>query len=701
MSFYLSLYIITFIFSSYVWYAFYKRYKNLSWISFLFFNIFVSIWFILYVLTYYPFYSIDTSLYITRLSYGVSVIGFLFLFLFVKYFWFNISLKNYLWKKIPYILFWSFLFLLIVFSDLFILWLENNTNIYWYYEIKWILFYFYYIVYFYLIFSLSYFWFKTYKRLSILNKIRYKNILFSWLFLLIIGVIFQLILPYFGYYFLEKELILLYFPFLIFSLYSITRYHYNDFSFNYREFYWFLLSMFFTFLFVFLLKKLPYLIWDNFFKYLWLANIFSYIYIFFSLIFFYLLYLIFISFLPGNNSYKSFQNNISKSQNEIRFILDIDTLNNYLSNKAFKSYWIKYINIKTEFTKEIDIFLKNFFIKNPLNSFFINDIVFLEENKNKFDININRVNIEDKIYIIFPIKNNLWKLIGLFYLWKKPYMEQYYSQELSIIKNFVNFLWWHLKYIQIYSKINYLSLNLDKEIDKKTIKYNNLINKQKEFISVASHEIKTPIMSSSFHIDSLIDDISDNKVTINDIKEELLILKNNLYNLSDLTKVLFDIQRSDFWKINLYIEKIKLENIFIHQINLSKKMFPNLDIIFYYDKKIWYIDIDKVQFTQVISNIISNAIKFSDKNRPTISISVKSLYENIIIIVEDNWKWFKDYDKDIIFEKYSTWIWKSIWLWLGLYLCKKITELHFWSIYADNSDKLWWALFKIIIPQKQ
>jgi len=51
----------------------------------------------------------------------------------------------------------------------------------------------------------------------------------------------------------------------------------------------------------------------------------------------------------------------------------------------------------------------------------------------------------------------------------------------------------HLKYIEIYSKINDLNINLDKKVDEKTIEYNQLLNKQSEFISMASHEIKSPI----------------------------------------------------------------------------------------------------------------------------------------------------------------------------------------------------------------
>jgi len=97
----------------------------------------------------------------------------------------------------------------------------------------------------------------------------------------------------------------------------------------------------------------------------------------------------------------------------------------------------------------------------------------------------------------------------------------------------------------MYSEINYLTINLDKEVDKKTIEYNNLINKLKEFISISSHEIKTPIMSISLQIESIIDDINNSNNDINNIKLELDTLKNQIYNISDLVKVLFNIEKYD------------------------------------------------------------------------------------------------------------------------------------------------------------
>jgi len=75
----------------------------------------------------------------------------------------------------------------------------------------------------------------------------------------------------------------------------------------------------------------------------------------------------------------------------------------------------------------------------------------------------------------------------------------------------------------------------------------------------------------------------------------------------------------------LYIEKIKLKSIFLNQIDIFKKNNKNLEINFEFDDNIDYIDLDKIQFTQVISNLLTNAIKFCNHENPKIFIEVSLL----------------------------------------------------------------------------
>jgi len=64
-----------------------------------------------------------------------------------------------------------------------------------------------------------------------------------------------------------------------------------------------------------------------------------------------------------------------------------------------------------------------------------------------------------------------------------------------------------LQYLKTYSKIEDLTINLDKKVDEKTIEYNTLLSHQKDFISLVSHEVKGPISSAIFQADSILDDV--------------------------------------------------------------------------------------------------------------------------------------------------------------------------------------------------
>ena len=647
---------------------------------------------ILYIFSFTNIFAQEIYLYLNRLMYFTSLWWFYTFILFLYFFKNKFTITKIYFN----ILFLFSSFLLIVFTSYFISWINNVNGLY--YETYWsyyiLLFIFYYILYLYIPF-LSY---KTIKSTKLINKMRLKYIVSGYLIFVYLIQIFQLLLPLFWFYFLEKESIIFVIPLIIFSYYSTSRYSFSDISFRFKEIFSLFLSIISTILLLIFIKKISFLFWWDFLNFWWITNSFTYIDLIFSIITFYLLYNFFSIFIPWNKNYIKLLEDISKLQNEIRFILDFKVLKKYLDKKIYNNYWIKYTKLILFNDKNKDLELFNFF-SNNLNWYFINDIVFLEENKNKFDLSKIKSQINKKSYIIFPLRNNIWELIWFFELWKKMYLENYYSEEIDIIKWFVNFLSSHLKYVEIYWNINYLNLNLDKEVDKKTIEFNNLINKQKEFISIASHEIKTPIMASSLQLESIIDDINDNDYSINSLKEELYILKEQIYKISDLSKVLFDIEKYDIWKINLYIERVKLELIFLQEIDFIKKINPILELDFIFDDSIWYVDLDKIQFTQVISNIINNANKFSNSINPKILIEVCQVGDFIKINIDDNWVWFQYNENESIFDKYNTWEWESIWLGLGLYLCKKITEYHWWKIRAYNSSFLSWASFEIIIPK--
>jgi len=488
-------------------------------------------------------------------------------------------------------------------------------------------------------------------------------------------------------------------PFIVLSWYTLWKYHFSDLSLRYNEIISFFFALWITLTLLFYRSSIGLYSFYKKDNLWWISSHFTYIDIVFSITLFFIIYKFFINILPFNKEYSDLLKHISILKSNIPFLINFDSFREYLFNYIKTNFKINYFDLILDLKNRKELY--NYFNSNSKNDLLINDIVFLEENKKYFSIENFKKELHINSYLIFPIKNNNSEIIWFFELWKKPFKEHYYTDEINIIKDFVKFVSWHLKYIDIYSKINYLSFNLDKEIDKKTIEYNNLINKQKEFISIASHEIKTPIMSAWLQVETIIDDINEGEKNMSYIKWELDILKWQIFHLIDLVKVLFNSDKIDYWKTTLYIEKIKLKSIFLNQIDIFKKNNKNLEIDFNFDDKINYIDLDKIQFTQVISNLITNAIKFCNHSTPKILINVFLLNDIVNIVIEDNWNWFKFWEEKYVFDKYKTWKWKSIWLWLGLYLCKKIVELHNWSIKASNSKKLWWAVISINIPKYQ
>ena len=110
------------------------------------------------------------------------------------------------------------------------------------------------------------------------------------------------------------------------------------------------------------------------------------------------------------------------------------------------------------------------------------------------------------------------------------------------------------------------------------------------------------------------------------------------------------------------------------------------------------VNADKTRLNQVISNLVSNSIKFTQGERGTISITTKREEDSkaIIISVRDTGKGI---DPEIIprlFTKFAT---KSdIGTGLGLFISKSIVEAHGGRIWAENNKDGKGATFYFTLP---
>lgn len=205
------------------------------------------------------------------------------------------------------------------------------------------------------------------------------------------------------------------------------------------------------------------------------------------------------------------------------------------------------------------------------------------------------------------------------------------------------------------------------------------------FISTASHELKTPITSMKLFNQILQERFkkyhSDKKISLYIEK-----LNEQLNNLTRLTTDLLDVSRIQTGKIDLKKEstdvniliKDTIENIQrivkSHKINLEGRC----------DKKVF---IDKERITQVLTNLINNAIRYSPRAKQII-VTVSPNDEELKICVKDFGMGISNEDQTKIFERfYRIQQDKSAGMGLGLYISSEIIKAHQGNIWVESKVK--------------
>lgn len=306
--------------------------------------------------------------------------------------------------------------------------------------------------------------------------------------------------------------------------------------------------------------------------------------------------------------------------------------------------------------------------------------------------------IPQDIAFIFPIFSTQGFHIANLILWVKNSWDAYIKDEIEFLKEFSFFVEIHLKYIRTYTLMHEFSALLDEKVDTKTIAYNNLINRQKEFIKVISHEVRSPLTSAIFQVESAIESLQGEGFQKKDVLTELEELRNQLVRTGWLISKLFSVEYYDNNNVSLFREAIHLPKFLEYEIELFSRTHQDITFLSQIDKNIGFVPIDKVQFQQVLTNLLDNAIKFASTTDSIVFLSANIDESKLIITVEDNGKGFSKASMKSIFDKYNTGSNKNIWLGLGLYLCRKIVTMHNGTIEASNSVRYWWACFTITIP---
>ena len=218
---------------------------------------------------------------------------------------------------------------------------------------------------------------------------------------------------------------------------------------------------------------------------------------------------------------------------------------------------------------------------------------------------------------------------------------------------------------------------------------------EKEFVNLAAHELRTPSQSIIGYSEMLKDSPERNKryeEVILRNAERLHSLVTNMLNIARIESQTMKLNKTNF-DLNTKIENLIKDAS--QQIKLRADDKVRID--FKPTDKINIIA-DKEKIFQVFANLVSNALKFTNKGVINISVRRHEEADKAIVTIRDSGSGI---DPDIIPHLFSKFKTKSEnGLGLGLYISKSIVDAHHGKIEAYNNPNSKGATFVVTLPLK-
>jgi signal transduction histidine kinase len=264
--------------------------------------------------------------------------------------------------------------------------------------------------------------------------------------------------------------------------------------------------------------------------------------------------------------------------------------------------------------------------------------------------------------------------------------------------------------IHLRESINHLQ-KANKELN---TKYNN----QREFVSLAAHELRSPILPIMGTLELIEYEFEESdKKEIKLQREHFERIMRNTKRLERLASEILDVTKIDDQSLRLTKEYFNLKETVLDLVQDHKRQLEksNVSTKLLYEFKIEeqeeipskqddfsadiFIKADKNRIIQVLDNLLTNAIKFTKDGIVSISITWKrgeNHTDTIIVRVKDTGTGIHPEILPRLFLKFASR--SEIGTGLGLFISKNIVEAHGGKIYGENNTNGKGATFVLYLP---
>lgn len=215
---------------------------------------------------------------------------------------------------------------------------------------------------------------------------------------------------------------------------------------------------------------------------------------------------------------------------------------------------------------------------------------------------------------------------------------------------------------------------------------------QRDFVSNVSHELRTPLTSIKSYSEAL----SDGAWRDETIAPQFLeVIQSESNRMIRMIANLLDLSKMDGGQIVLQTDYIDLKRVMNHILDRleftleSKEYDKGYRIIREFTNRDIYVDIDQDRMTQVIDNILNNAVKYSPDGGK-ITVKIEDNHRSVIVRIADEGLGISKQDAQKLFDRFyrvdKARSREQGGSGLGLAISKEVIELHGGSIWVDSIE---------------
>jgi signal transduction histidine kinase len=272
---------------------------------------------------------------------------------------------------------------------------------------------------------------------------------------------------------------------------------------------------------------------------------------------------------------------------------------------------------------------------------------------------------------------------------------------LKVLGGFLVVLFGIFGYQLVKSVIKEIELRAER--DKAYDELERIDKAKTEFLSIASHQLRTPLTAVKGYISLILEK------SYGEFPEKMKKPLENVFasneRLVKLVNELLNITRLEMGRIELNLEKTHLEEMISSIVEELKITAENKGLYLKWEKPeipLPETSIDKDKIRQVVLNLVDNAIKYTKEGGITIQLKIEDSKSKIVI--SDTGVGMEKEEIDKLFDimvrgKAGAQYWTEG-AGLGLYIARKFVEMHGGKVWAESEGRGKGSAFLIELPIK-